>query len=312
MKRQSSTLVPRLRLYPKWVPFAFVLPHLLVFVSFNLFPLFMGVVASFSKWTLGSMPSWVGLENFRNLFVNQDSMYYWQIRWGMLNTFKFVLLCVPLRIVVPMLFALALSSLRRGGKLQQALLYLPSLMSLSVVMSAWIYMFNPTSGIINVLLGFGKIQWISSEPFNWIALVIITVWWGNGTNMIIYQSALAGVPEALLEAASVDGANAWQRFIHIKLPSIRFPLQYTIITSVIAEFGIWGQPDMFNKGGPTVEMVNGFNRLSNKMIMQYLGENGFGKAGVNAGMASAMALTLGAIIFLVSIMQLRIMRRNAE
>lgn len=302
----------RLRPYAAWVPFAFLLPHLLVFVCFNLFPLCMGIFASFTRWTMGSAPQWVGLENFRQLFVNQDSMYYWQLRWGMANTLKFVALCVPMRVVLPLLFAVALNTKCKGSKVYQALLYLPALLSLSVVMVSWNYMFNTNSGIINNLLHLGKLQWTNQSPYNWIALIIITVWWGCGSNMIIYQSALAGVPADLYEAASVDGANAWDRFWHVTIPSIRFPLQYTIITSVIAEFGIWGQPDMFNKGGVTVEMVNGYNHLSNQMMMQYIAQNGFGKTGVNAGMASAMAMVLGLVIFAVSLVQFKVMQSNAE
>lgn len=311
MKRNTLT-IPKLRPYASWVPIAFLLPHLLVFLCFNLFPLGMGIFASFTKWTMGSAPQWIGLENFKNLFANPDSMYYWQVRWGMSSTFQFMILCVPFRIIVPLLFAVALNTKCKGSKLFQALLYLPALLSLSVVMVSWNYMFNTNSGIINNLLGLGKLQWTNQAPYNWIALIIITVWWGSGSNMIIYQSALAGVPADLQEAAAVDGANDWNRFIHITLPSIKFPLQYTIITSVIAEFGIWGQPDMFNKGGVTVEMVNGYNHLSNKMLLQYIAENGFGKSGVNAGMASAMALTLGVVIFAVSLIQFKLMQSNAD
>lgn len=312
MKNNATPHCAKLRAYAKWVPFAFLAPHVLAFVCFNLFPTLVGVFSAFTKWTLGANPQWIGLYNFEQLFTNTNSMYYWQLRWGMLNTLKFVAFCVPFRILIPLLFAMALNTHCRGNKLFQTLLYLPALLSLSVVMVSWSYMFHTNYGIINNLLSLGKVQWMNAEPFNWLALILITVWWGCGSNMIIYQSALASVPAELQEAASVDGANAFQRFLHITLPSIKFPLQYTIITSVIAEFGIWGQPDMFNSGGPTIEMVNGYTHLSNKMMMQYIAENGFGKSGVNAGMASAMALTLGLVIFLVSILQFKAMRANAE
>lgn len=179
-------------------------------------------------------------------------------------------------------------------------------------MVSWLYMFDSSAGIVNTLLGLGNLRWTTTVPYNWIALIFITVWWGCGGNLIIYQSALAGVSQEILEAASVDGANAFQRCIHITIPSIKFPLQYTIITSVIAEFGIWGQPDMFNNGGPTLEVINGVNHQSNKMIMQYIAESGFGSSGVNAGIASSMALILGVIIFLVSMLQFRAMRRGND
>lgn len=301
-----------LRPYAKWVPLAFLLPHLLVFGCFNVFPILTGVFASLTKWTLGKAPEWVGLANYATMLTDPNSMYYWQLRWGLFNTIKFVILCVPFRILVPLCFALLLSTKCRGHKILQTCYYLPSLLSLSVVMVSWLYMFDSSSGVVNNLLGLGKLKWTTTPPYNWIALIFITVWWGCGSNMIIYQSALAGVSREILEAASVDGANALQRFIHITIPAIKFPLQYTIITSVIAEFGIWGQPDMFNGGGPTLEVINGVNHQSNKMIMQYIAESGFGSSGVNAGIASSMALILGTIIFLVSLVQFRAMRRGND
>lgn len=301
-----------LRPYARWIPLAFLAPHLLVFCCFNIFPILTGIFASLTKWTLGEMPQWVGLTNYANLLTNPESIYYWQLRWGLLNTVKFVVFCVPFRILVPLAFALVLSSKCRGHKVLQACYYLPSLLSLSVVMVSWLYMFDSNAGIVNTLLGLGKFRWTTTEPYNWIALIFITVWWGCGGNLIIYQSAIAGVSQEILEAASVDGANAFQRCIHITLPSIKFPLQYTIITSVIAEFGIWGQPDMFNGGGPTLEVVNGVNHQSNKMLMQYIAESGFGSSGVNAGVASSMALILGLIIFAVSMLQFRAMRRGND
>lgn len=300
----------KLKLHAWYVPLLFLLPHLLVFCCFNIFPILTGIYASFTKWNLGKMPQWVGLANFTSLLTDQNSIYYWQLRWGLLNTIKFVILCVPFRIIVPLALALLLSTKCRGHKVLQTLYYLPSLLSLSVVMVSWNYMFAST-GMINTALGLGKLKWTTTIPYNWIAIIFITMWWGCGGNLIIYQSALAGVSQEILEAASVDGANAFQRFIHVTIPSIKFPLQYTLITSIVAEFGIWGQPDMFNGGGPTLEVINGVNRQSNKMIMQYIAESGFGSSGVNAGIASAMSLLLGIIIFAVSLFQFKAMRRNS-
>lgn len=90
----------------------------------------------------------------------------------------------------------------------------------------------------------------------------------------------------------------------------KFPLQYTIITSMIGEFQIWGQPAMFNKGGITLEVVNGVAHPANKMLLQYIMENGFGNFGVNAGVASVMSLVLGGIMFAISLLQFRAMREK--
>lgn len=293
----------------RWlIPLLFLLPHLVFFGCFTLFPTLAGVFAAFTKWPLGGAPEWVGFANFQTVFLDASSQYYWQMRWGLQNTLKFVVLCVPFRILVPLALAWALSTHLKGGKLMQSLFYLPALLSLSVVMVSWNYMFHTSYGAINTLLGLGSLKWTSTNPYNWVALVIITVWWGCGSNLVIYQSALASVPEEMLEAAKVDGANAFQIFTRITLPSIKFPMQYTIVTSLIAEFGIWGQPAMFNKGGVTLEVVNGVVHPANKMLLQYIMENGFGSFGVNAGIASVMSLVLGALMFVISLVQFRFMR----
>lgn len=299
-----------LRLYARWVPFAFIMPHVLVFLIFNMYPILSGIYASFTSWKLGHAPVWIGLENYYKIFVDQSSIYYYQLRWGMINTLKFVLFTVPLQICVPLFFAVILNTKIRGHKLFSSIIYLPSILSISVVMVAWKNIFDPSSGILNNMLGLGKVLWMSREPWNWIALVFITIWWCMGSNLIIYQSALASVPNDILEAASVDGANAVRRFFHITLPSIKFPLQYTLIASIVSQFGIWGQPEMFNDGGQTIAVVNGVNRESNAMIMQYIGRSGFNAAGSNVGIASAMALTVGIMMFAISIIQFRMIRRD--
>lgn len=102
-----------------------------------------------------------------------------------------------------------------------------------------------------------------------------------------------------------------QRFLYITIPSIRYPLSYTLATTLIAEFNIWGQPMLFNNGGIIVETVAGYTRKSNMMLMQYIKDLGFGNYGANPGIASAMSLVLGIIIMIVSMIQIRLMKENS-
>ncbi len=291
---------------------SFLSPHLLLFGVFFLIPSVVGIASAFTDWQLGKPMVFVGLDNFKTLFFNQNSQYYWQLRWGLVNTIKFVLMTVPFQIIVPLLLAVALQRKPFAHKVFQSIFYMPALLSIAVVMLSWNYMFNMSAGFINQALGLGKLNWSSSIPHNWIALVITTVWWVSGGNMIIYQSALASIPQELYEAASVDGANGMQQFWHITVPGMRYPLTYTAITSVISQFGIYGQPLMFNAGGPTTAVINGFDQRSNYVLLMYIFELGFGKAGGNPGMASAMAQVLGLVILTVSIIQFRVLRANAK
>ncbi len=296
----------------RWlVPLFFLLPHLTVFSIFNLLPDLAGIYAAFTRWDLGSTPQWIGLQNLKTILFDSSSLFYWDFWWGLQNTVIFVLITVPLRVIIPMLFALILNKKFPGRNLFQVLIYLPALLSLSVVMISWNYMFNSNYGLINTYLHLGSLSWMNTVPFNWIALIIITVWWGTGVNMIVLQSALAGVPQDLMEAAQIDGAGRWKRFFRITLPCIKFPVTYVLTSSLIAEFNVWGQPYMFNNGGPIIDMANGYAHQSNLMLMQVIRDVGFkGSFGSNPGIASAMALVLGAIMVTVSIMQVRMMRKG--
>jgi multiple sugar transport system permease protein len=294
---------------------SFLFPHLLLFAVFFLIPSVVGIASAFTDWQLGKPMVFVGFDNFKTLFFNQDSQYYWQLRWGLASTIKFVLLSVPFQIIIPLLLAVALKKKPFAHKVFQSIFYLPALLSIAVVMLSWNYMFNMSAGFINQALGLGKLNWTTSSTHSWMALVIITIWWVAGGNMIIYQSALASIPQELYEAASVDGASGIQQFWHITVPGMRYPLTYTAITSVIQQFGIYGQPLMFNvgsAGGPTVAIVNGFDKRSYYVMLMYIFDLGFGRAGGNPGMASAMALVLGLVILIVSVIQFRVLKANAQ
>lgn len=279
------------------LPYAYIGPHLFFFIIFFVTPALYGIYAAFTKWDLFTEPVFTGLENFKTLLFDSGNTYYKQLRNGLSNTIKFVIYSVPFCIVVPLSLALALHSKPKGNKFFQALYYLPSLMSISTVTLTWRYVFNTQYGVVNNFLGIPYNFF--KPPYTWIMLVIVTVWWCAGGTMVIYQSALASVPQDQYEAASVDGAGAVQQFLHVTLPNIRYPLMYTLVTSCVAQFNIYGQPDI---------LLGFSNAESNAVLLQYIFENSVKKQ--VAGMSSAMAVILGLCIMLVSFIQIRMMVRN--
>ena len=140
-----------------------------------------------------------------------------------------------------------------------------------------------------------------TPPYTWVMLVIVTVWWCTGSTMVIYQSALASVPMDQYEAASVDGANTIQKFFNVTLPNMTYPLMYTLVTSVVAQFNIYGQPDI---------LVGFSNGEANAVLLQYIFENSVKKQ--VAGMSSAMAVILGLFIMCVTFVQMRMMIKNSN
>ena len=281
------------------LPYAYVGPHLFFFVIFFVTPAIYGVYAAFTKWDLFTEPVFTGLENFKILLFDAENTYYKQLRNGLWNTIKFVIYCVPFCIIVPLSLALALNSRPKGNKIFQALYYLPSLMSISTVTLTWRYVFNVQYGIVNKFFGFQGNFFM--PPYTWIMLVVVTVWWCTGSTMVIYQSALASVPQDQYEAASVDGAGTIQKFFNVTLPNMTYPLMYTLVTAVVAQFNIYGQPDI---------LVGFSNAEANSVLLQYIYENSVKKQ--VAGMSSAMAVILGLCIMVVSFIQMRMMVKNQQ
>ncbi len=281
------------------LPYAYIGPHLFFFVIFFVTPAIYGIYAAFTKWDLFTEPVFTGLENFKILLFDAENTYYKQLRNGLWNTIKFVLMCVPFCIIVPLSLALALNARPKGNKIFQALYYLPSLMSISTVTLTWRYVFNVQYGVVNHFLGIDANFFM--PPYTWIMLVIVTVWWCTGSTMVIYQSALASVPQDQYEAASVDGAGTIQKFFNVTLPNMTYPLMYTLVTAVVAQFNIFGQPDI---------LVGFSNGEANAVLLQYVYENSVKKQ--VAGMSSAMAVILGLCIMVVSFIQMRMMVKNQQ
>lgn len=281
------------------LPYAYIGPHLFFFIIFFMTPAIYGVYAAFTKWDLFTEPVFTGLENFKTLFFDSTNTYYKQLRNGLWNTIKFVIFCVPFCIIVPLSLALALNARPKGNKIFQALYYLPSLMSISTVTLTWRYVFNTQYGIVNKFLGVDANFFM--PPYTWVMLVIVTVWWCTGSTMVIYQSALASVPQDQYEAASVDGAGTIQKFFNVTLPNMTYPLMYTLVTAVVAQFNIYGQPDI---------LVGFSNAEANSVLLQYIYENSVKKQ--VAGMSSAMAVILGLCIMVVSFIQMRMMVKNQQ
>jgi len=283
-----------------FTPWVFLAPHLIIFGIFFLIPIFFGIYISFTEWDLISSPTFVGLDNYKEILLQSDSIFYEQLHTGLKNTFLFVLFVVPFCILVPLLLASALNSKPMFWKFFQSLFYLPSLFAISAVIIIWTLMFNVTYGPINNIFHLDTV-WTGTQPYAWVALVIVTVWWSIGGNMIIYQAALNGISKDFYEAADIDGASAFQKFMKITLPSIRGQILYTVVITTIAHFNVYGQPLMLTGGGPTD---------STRVLLMYIQQNAFGSGQSIAGIASAMAVILGLCIMVVASLQFFFLREK--
>lgn len=279
-------------------PAFFIGPHLIIFLIFTIIPFVYGIYIAFTKWNLFSDPIFVGLDNFKTILFDQNSSYYNQFWNGLKNTFTFVLFTVPFSIIVPLTLATLMSTRPKLHRVFQSIFYIPSLFAISAVIIIWQFLLSISYGPLNHFFDL-DLNLLRTQPYAWIALVVVTVWWTIGGNLVIYEAAIGGVSKDMLEAAEIDGAGPFRRFISITLPSIRFQILFTTVMTTIAQFNVYGQPLMLTGGGP--------NRTTEVLLMN-IQQNAFGSGDARAGIASAMAVMLGLCIMVVSIVQYFILR----
>lgn len=287
----------------KFTSFLFVLPYLLLFLAFLFIPLIYGIYISLHDYNLlSSEQPFIGIENYATIF-NPASAMNSLFFDGLGNTLKFVVFSVPLLVTIGLGLALLLNSI--PGRLRtffRTIYFIPYAISVSVVSIIFLWILDTNSGLLNMYLmnlGFDAVPWLTRQPFAWISLVGATIWWTLGFNMIIFINALNEVPEELYEAGAIDGANAWQKFIHITLPTIRPIMLFVIITSTIASFNVFGQPYLMTRGGPGD---------STEVLLMGIVNLAFEER--ELGVASAMALLMSLIMIVISVIQFKIANRK--
>lgn len=292
----------------------FALPYLLIFTVFFIFPFFYGIYISFFKWNIFSpeKTEFIGLGNYATILFGETPIslagadtiqkYFFN---GLKNTCLFVFISVPLLIIIPLILALLLDIEPKGYKLFRTILFLPSILSVSAVCIIWKWQFDTNFGFVNGILtalNIDPVAWLQKPAAAWTVILLTTVWWTLGTNMVIFGAGLKDVDKSIYEAAEIDGANYVQTLRHIALPSIRHQVFLCTITTIIASFNVFGQVDILTKGGPTD---------STKVLMMYIRGYAFG-ANSQPGLASAMAIILGLIIILIGVVQNIITNRNEK
>ncbi|MCP8967962.1 carbohydrate ABC transporter permease [Ectobacillus ponti] len=278
----------------------FVLPYLICFIAFLIYPLMHGIIMSFQDYELLSdSTKFIGLQNYVDIFT-AGSYTHTSFFQGLLGTVKFVIYSVPFLIVVGLLLALLVNALpKKASGLFRTIFFSPYAISASVMAVIFLRVFDTNSGLLNIVLGKlglqSQIGWLTDLPWAWISLIGATLWWTIGFNMLIFINALNEVSEEMYEAAKIDGASAWQKLIYITLPSIRKIMLFIIITSTIASFNIYAQPFLMTRGGPGSETT---------VLLMNVFDVAFGQH--KMGAASAMALLMAIMIIVVSIIQFRV------
>jgi multiple sugar transport system permease protein len=276
--------------------YSFLGPFLLIYILFTVYPVFQALWMSAFDWDLLSASrEFLGFQNYREMFLGDPS--FWRTLG---NTVVFVLLSSPLIIGVGLLLALGLSG-PRGGWLR-TVFFSPYVLSVAVTTLLWGFMLNPQQGLIGAALqavGLPPLAWLTNPDLAMHGIVITTLWWTVGFNMVLFIAGLQDIDGFLYEAATIDGAGSVRKFFSITLPGLKHTLTTVAILQIIASFQIFGQVYIMTRGGP-----GGATRV----LIQYIYETGF--RDFRLGYASAMSVVLFLVMFGVSMVQLRISRRG--
>ncbi|HUU42778.1 MAG TPA: sugar ABC transporter permease, partial [Planctomycetota bacterium] len=279
--------------------YLFILPWLVGLACFALGPILLALTTSFTDWNLFDAPRYVGAANYADALTSGSarSGEFWQ---SVKVTLIYALTAIPIQLVGGLLCAVLLNvrSVRFTGVFR-TVLYLPYLFTGVAISIAWRWMYADT-GVINQLLervGIAGPDWLMSETWAMPAIVLMNFTWLGG-NMIIFLAALQGVPPSLYDAAHVDGAGPFRRFLHVTLPMISPAVLFNLVMGTIWSFQVFAVPRIMTDGGPNDATLFYVLNLY-KRAFQYS----------QMGYACALAVILFFIIFAVSAVELRGARR---
>jgi multiple sugar transport system permease protein len=292
----SASPISRLRraLARNTVPYLFLLPALVIYALFAWYPIVKEFILSFQNVSFINPNTWVGFDNYRNLF--DDPLF--QTAW--LNTIKFTVYALILGYVIPISLALAISEMRHAQGFFRAAFYMPVILPPLVSVFLWKWFYDPDTGFFNEILGWLHLPaqpWITDTGQAMPCLVAMATWGAAGGTMLIYLAALQGIPATLYEAAEIDGASIWQRLLHITLPQIRVIMLIMLILQIIATMQIFTEPYALTDGGP-----NG----ATETVMVLLYHDAF--TNTQWGVAAALGVLLFLVLGLFSLIYVLVSR----
>ncbi|WP_240468762.1 sugar ABC transporter permease [Gracilibacillus sp. YIM 98692] len=281
----------------KLMGISFTLPALFILFTFLILPVLLAFVYSLMNYNMlnPSEKFFIGLDNYIRLF--QDEVFFVALK----NTLYFTALVVPLQCAVALGLALLVSKNVKVAPIGRIFFFSPVITSMVVVAILWTFLYNVNDGLINSLLNFVGIP---NQPFllspdqAMNSIIFMSIWQAAGFQMMIFIAGLKEVPNTLYEAAEIDGANAWQKFLNVTMPSIHHVTGFVLIVTTIQAFRLFIQPYVMTNGGPSE---------STKTLVFMLYENGFQFRDV--GYSSAISVVFFIVVIITSLTLKKVLKQ---
>ena len=230
---------------------AFMLPFLILYTVFTIWPVIQGFYVSMHKWGLMGKQKYIGFDNYIKFAGDKK---FWS---ALGNTCKFVVITAPMLVIIALILALLANRqtvMKKGLRISY---YLPSILSVSVASFIAKNTFSPYTGLLNgvlhqlhILPANTELQFLLDPKLVWVTISVMTVWWTIGFTMMLYISALQDIDMGIYEAASIDGATSTQQLFRITLPLLRPTTELVVLLQLIACFKVFGQIQLITGGGP--------------------------------------------------------------
>ncbi|MBV6713889.1 carbohydrate ABC transporter permease [Paenibacillus chitinolyticus] len=272
------------------IGYALITPFYLFLFVFVLLPILMNIYLSFTNYDMNRM-DFIGFKNYKVLL--SDTFFWISLKNTVIYTFFTLFFTLALGLV----FAVLLNNKLVGLPFFRTGFFTPHVTSMVAVSMIWLWIYEPSRGIANTVLGFFQIQgkqWLYDANWAMVALIIMGIWKFVGYNMVIYLAGLQGVPRDLYEAASVDGANSLQRFFYITVPMLKPITFFLLITGLINNFNVFEQIKILTNGGPMNSTTTIVHQIYNRAFGEF-----------QLGYSSAMATVLLGIIAVITIVNFK-------
>ncbi|SEM21839.1 multiple sugar transport system permease protein [Butyrivibrio sp. ob235] len=279
-----------------------LLPGLLVFGIFTVYPIIRLFWMSFFKWDFGSFldQEFIGIENYVTVLADEN------FRTAFANTIVYTLITVPAQMMIGLFVAMLINSVNHVKIGFRVAYYLPVITSWVIASLVFKYVFN-TEGLLNYFLTnvvhvtSQNVRWLDSRWGGMTVAMLLGIWKGIGWNMVVFLAALQTVPLELYESASLDGAGAWQRFIHITLPGIRGTILFALVMLTIGGFNVYTSTKLITGGKPGHDT---------EVVLTWMYYKAFsnGKFGYSAALSFIIAIVLA----ILAVLQFRLMQNKDE
>jgi multiple sugar transport system permease protein len=279
----------------RWFGYIYGGPVIIAFLVFNLYPMALGLYLSFTKWDILSPPTFNGLNNWADLL--KDDLL-WR---AVLQTLYYAVASVAGATALSIALALALNQRLKTIGFYRTFFFLPAVTSLVAIAMVWRWIYNTEFGVLNAFLGslgINPVNWLGDPVLAMPAVILMSIWRSAGFNTVLFLAGLQGVPQEYYEAAEIDGASKWDRFVHITLPLISPTTFFVVVNGLIGSWQVFDQVYILTRGGPLLSTVT---------VVYLIYSNGF--EWYKTGYASAMAYGLFLIIILLTAIQFRLQKR---